>query len=233
MNCASCAKTPGNPLRCGQCKISVYCSAECQKTDWPFHRRLCKPPASTTQPPQQPKAPSQAPVPAKTATVIKTGESEMAEEKLDWYRHREWRPEEKVEFVPAKISDSTSSMPKSTSKSAWNAADTWEEKDMTTWARQWLETHLTQNSPLGNLTLEKISGDASACFVRGKLRYLFDLEISLKIGKTEIKISDFCDHEEEPQVSKLPRDFAGVEEFKAWIVSKRQAFVAAYQQTVI
>ena len=28
--------------RCGRCKIVRYCSPECQKKDWEFHKKSCK-----------------------------------------------------------------------------------------------------------------------------------------------------------------------------------------------
>ena len=43
-NCASaCAE---KVLRCGVCKQATYCSAACQKEDWPFHKRTCAKPAA-------------------------------------------------------------------------------------------------------------------------------------------------------------------------------------------
>lgn len=28
--------------RCSRCKISYYCSSDCQQTEWPYHRQFCK-----------------------------------------------------------------------------------------------------------------------------------------------------------------------------------------------
>ena len=234
--CSSCGKNPGTPLRCGQCKSTVYCSAECQRSDWPFHRRICKPqvaatPVTNSKPAETPKPP---------AAALPT-EKTKEDESLDWYRHREWRPQDKQEFVPAKIEikeqvvGGTDTATRAAGKSAWNGAETWEEKDMTSWARSWLETNLTEQvGQSGEVTVQKVSGDASLCFVRGKLRYLFDLEISLKVGNGEVHVSDFSDHEETPE-TKCPRDFSAdrVRELKEWIGNKRQTFVVAYQKTAI
>ncbi|EPY29578.1 MYND finger domain-like protein [Strigomonas culicis] len=33
---------PGTALmRCSRCKVAKYCSAECQKSDWKFHKQVC------------------------------------------------------------------------------------------------------------------------------------------------------------------------------------------------
>jgi hypothetical protein len=39
--CATCA-TPGADNHCGACKDIHYCSAACQKKDWPLHKLACK-----------------------------------------------------------------------------------------------------------------------------------------------------------------------------------------------
>lgn len=39
--CAACG-TAGNPKICIGCKNQYYCSAECQKADWPRHKPVCK-----------------------------------------------------------------------------------------------------------------------------------------------------------------------------------------------
>jgi len=30
-------------MRCSRCKVSIYCSNECQVSDWPYHRTKCTP----------------------------------------------------------------------------------------------------------------------------------------------------------------------------------------------
>ncbi|KAJ3485125.1 hypothetical protein NLI96_g5167 [Meripilus lineatus] len=43
--CQNCwvSKGPGVTFsRCGACKIDIYCSKECQKKAWPFHKEKCK-----------------------------------------------------------------------------------------------------------------------------------------------------------------------------------------------
>ncbi|KIY44237.1 hypothetical protein FISHEDRAFT_52392 [Fistulina hepatica ATCC 64428] len=42
--CEFCRATSDQPLRCcSRCHIVRYCSQECQRTDWPQHKRLCEP----------------------------------------------------------------------------------------------------------------------------------------------------------------------------------------------
>jgi hypothetical protein len=40
--CGACKKVPQNPKRCGRCRSIVYCSDECQRSNWPQHKLLCK-----------------------------------------------------------------------------------------------------------------------------------------------------------------------------------------------
>jgi micrococcal nuclease len=40
-HCANCARANAS-LACGQCKTSTYCSAQCQRTDWPQHSDDCE-----------------------------------------------------------------------------------------------------------------------------------------------------------------------------------------------
>ncbi len=40
--CSACRKPAGEKMmRCGKCKVTGYCSAECQKEDWPTHKLIC------------------------------------------------------------------------------------------------------------------------------------------------------------------------------------------------
>jgi MYND finger protein len=40
--CQSCSKLVTNHQRCSRCHMTYYCSTECQKVDWPEHKKLCK-----------------------------------------------------------------------------------------------------------------------------------------------------------------------------------------------
>jgi len=33
-------------MRCGRCRKTLYCSAECQRKQWPIHKAICKPDVS-------------------------------------------------------------------------------------------------------------------------------------------------------------------------------------------
>ena len=44
MQCFVCTKPESESLRllcCTRCKSAAYCSAECQKADWKFHKKVC------------------------------------------------------------------------------------------------------------------------------------------------------------------------------------------------
>ncbi len=40
--CGACKTVPQNPKRCGRCRSIVYCSVECQRSNWPQHKLLCR-----------------------------------------------------------------------------------------------------------------------------------------------------------------------------------------------
>lgn len=40
--CARCGLEKSNLQRCGRCRDATYCSKECQKSHWEFHRPLCE-----------------------------------------------------------------------------------------------------------------------------------------------------------------------------------------------
>ena len=44
--CSICGQTEGQLKNCGRCGVKKYCSAECQKMDWPRHKDQCTPRAS-------------------------------------------------------------------------------------------------------------------------------------------------------------------------------------------
>ncbi|THH30139.1 hypothetical protein EUX98_g4036 [Antrodiella citrinella] len=40
--CGSCGKTDGSLKYCGKCHTVKYCSPECQRKDWPLHKKTCR-----------------------------------------------------------------------------------------------------------------------------------------------------------------------------------------------
>ncbi len=45
--CSHCGKLPpegrSQPFqRCGRCKLAVYCQVDCQRANWPSHKKYCK-----------------------------------------------------------------------------------------------------------------------------------------------------------------------------------------------
>lgn len=70
--------------------------------------------------------------------------------------------------------------------SAWNQGNTFEEKDMTAWAKGRLEALLANVTAtvdagvVSSSAVSGLSGDASIAVVRGAKRYIFDFNFSLK-----------------------------------------------------
>mmetsp|Transcript_6531 Transcript_6531/g.16089 ORF Transcript_6531/g.16089 Transcript_6531/m.16089 type:complete len:262 (+) Transcript_6531:56-841(+) len=121
--------------------------------------------------------------PAKTE-VVKDDE----DEKIEWYRHREWKPAEpKQEFAPSKLDQPVAvandvGTQKKAEASQWNVAGTWEERNMIGWAKAELASLLVGVSAdmdgKGLVKVDKIDsieGDCSIPIVRGRPRYIFDL----------------------------------------------------------
>eukprot|EP00612_Vaucheria_litorea_P006995 CAMPEP_0171472678 /NCGR_PEP_ID=MMETSP0946-20130122/1412_1 /TAXON_ID=109269 /ORGANISM="Vaucheria litorea, Strain CCMP2940" /LENGTH=292 /DNA_ID=CAMNT_0012002343 /DNA_START=349 /DNA_END=1227 /DNA_ORIENTATION=- len=126
------------------------------------------------------------------------GYKKTADGRITTYFNRDLSEEEKNligNIAPKKIhvSDQNSIQNLSSrGESAWNTAGTWEEKNVTSWAKDRLE-ELIKNIkivlPKGTLAIKElnISGDASITFSRGKRRYLY--EFSIKFD-WEIKIEE-------------------------------------------
>ncbi|GLD98104.1 hypothetical protein PINS_up006801 [Pythium insidiosum] len=76
--------------------------------------------------------------------------------------------------------------------SAWNVGNTFEEKDMTAWAKTTIEGLLSGiSTPLGSIPgtikvteVSELKGDASIAVVRGKKRYIFDFTFALSCTAT-------------------------------------------------
>lgn len=48
--CILCGKVPPKPLRCSRCRLTYYCSKECQKSDWKNHKKNCLPKETSAAP---------------------------------------------------------------------------------------------------------------------------------------------------------------------------------------
>ena len=213
--CGNCGKTPSSPLRCGNCKEAVYCSGECQKEDWQFHKRLCKKPNKIESQKNTQKTQSNKTVRPKNRSKSPPSPSSP----LSWYRHREWKPENKLDFAPKPLSTDTS-VSQPVIGSAWNAAGTWEEKEMSGFAKNWLN----ENIP----GIEKVTVDASIPLVRGKHRYLFDAQFDCTFEGKKFNVSDFSDSECQPSV-KTNNGQSILPQFLQFLKKKRQDFIKIYQ----
>jgi len=191
-HCHNCHKDITKPLRCGVCKKVSYCSAQCQREDWRYHKRTCQKPEPPKEKPKQDERKTPSEPKAKRVEEDKVVESD---ENLTWYRHREWKPEEgKKEFKPTQIVSETAVQSREAevapmAGSAWNKAGTWEDKDVTTEARRTLKEKLSEPSaPVdvagGSLSMEgvdSVEGDASKPVIRGRQRHMFELSFKVKL----------------------------------------------------
>jgi len=212
--CQNCDTDIKKALRCGVCKKVSYCSAKCQKEDWQFHKRNCKKPEEP-----KPKAEAERRPPPKPSSEEKEKRKKEEtvvedEETFNWYRHREWKPENKQDFKPSQIeaAAATSQAPAdgSVAGSAWNKAGTWEEKDVTALAKTTLKDTLSGLPDVdvagGSLVcdgIDNVEGDASKPVIRNKLRHIFDLSFKVDFtfrwmdsdgqrqAKGHMKIADF------------------------------------------
>merc|ERR1712032_717307 len=116
--CHNCMKDIEKPLRCGVCKKVSYCSQQCQKSDWSYHKRNCKKPeepkpkASTEEKRAKKEANEEKRRREADEKVVDEGEGEN----LSWYKHRDWKPtnEPKQEFKPVAITEADSAAANST-----------------------------------------------------------------------------------------------------------------------
>ncbi|CAI5741578.1 unnamed protein product [Hyaloperonospora brassicae] len=99
------------------------------------------------------------------------------------------------DIAPKKVDDLHAVQIKSVDGgSAWNQGNTFEEKDMTTWAKAKLETLVSGvSAPLGpggdgvvtSVKVSDLEGDASIAVVRGAKRYIFDFAFTLACTLTQ------------------------------------------------
>lgn len=227
LTCPNCYKelAPGQGMRCTRCKKVSYCSRKCQAEDWQFHKRVCfKEEPAKARDPAPPSRPKPDAKKAREEKVVVEDDDDVG----TWYKHREWKPEQKKEFKPTQVQDGqqvAAPQKAPTAGSVWNAAGTWEDSDETEWAKSRLPQMLVGLQEdlaggRGSLEVEKVdnvAGDASVSVVRGTSRYLFDLTFTVhvvarwmgaggsKTAKAKIKILEFTDN--------LVHDFVEAEGF--------------------
>lgn len=102
----------------------------------------------------------------------------------------------------AAVSTAATTSGSSSNGSAWNAANTWEEKDYTQWAKDKLTSLIVIDESIGlpstvpyNIKVRKVSdiqGHAQIAHVRGKARYIyeFSLDLSFTISSTDANKKD-------------------------------------------
>eukprot|EP00397_Hematodinium_sp_SG-2012_P048309 GEMP01055293.1.p1 GENE.GEMP01055293.1~~GEMP01055293.1.p1 ORF type:complete len:353 (+),score=69.11 GEMP01055293.1:88-1146(+) len=201
-HCANCHETPAKPVRCATCKTTLYCNQNCQKADWRFHKRICKKsddkkdadqknvqskPSDDNAAPKSSK--DNAGSPPKTSTsstkksVVEKSVVEKNDEKIDWYRHRETKLPSCPNSAPKKITNAEDTRVSPEQGSVWNAAGTWEDKDVTKWADDEITKRCTTevSSKFGLIRTRSVvnKGDASITVIRGSTRYLFDFFITV------------------------------------------------------
>uniref|UniRef100_A0A7S3GS10 Activator of Hsp90 ATPase AHSA1-like N-terminal domain-containing protein n=1 Tax=Spumella elongata TaxID=89044 RepID=A0A7S3GS10_9STRA len=118
------------------------------------------------------------------------------------YFHRTLSPEEMAligDITPKAITvtaDATATG-KIASGSAWNSAQTWEERDCTKWAMEKLPTLFENKEDLAKANqfivqikrLSNSQGSAQIAHVRGKARFIYELSFDLEFSVTDEKTS--------------------------------------------
>lgn len=115
------------------------------------------------------------------------------------YFHRTLSPEDTAligDITPKPISSSTTATAASAAAnpagrtalegSAWNAAQTWEERDCTSWGKNKLrEVFASSSSASGDVSFveaSKVEGNASITHVRGRARFMYDWNFTVEVS---------------------------------------------------
>lgn len=102
----------------------------------------------------------------------------------------------RIEEVPAAESGTVAP-----GASAWNKAGTWEERDVTAWAKESLEQALLNTSftfpalapgALASITNAIVDGTASYATVRGKKRYIYEFKLTVHWVVTKLPDDGVC-----------------------------------------
>ena len=182
VKCANCGDTEAVLKACQRCKKVAYCGARCQRDDWRFHKRVCCPPKDSKkkEPPAKPKPPRKT-----TPAKVESSDDDDDDEPLTWYKHRETKlPDSNVQHVRLPSEENLNR--KDSAGSAWNAAGTWEERDVLPKVRERIETVVKRVSDRdfgsGVISVDRVksvTGDASVGVIRGKARQFLDVKIEV------------------------------------------------------
>eukprot|EP01055_Gregarina_sp_Pseudo9_P003500 Gregarina_sp_Pseudo_9__3499@NODE_3664_length_589_cov_18_789091_g3352_i0_p1_GENE_NODE_3664_length_589_cov_18_789091_g3352_i0NODE_3664_length_589_cov_18_789091_g3352_i0_p1_ORF_typecomplete_len165_score30_57Aha1_N/PF09229_11/0_00062_NODE_3664_length_589_cov_18_789091_g3352_i037531 len=145
----------------------------------------------------------------------------MGEEKLKKeYSYTYWKRDLDAKSAvaaasPQKIDSPLAPTASKFGKSAWNSANTWEERDISADLSGKLGRYLVEWFDSQSLPLTDVENDearASICIVRGKPRMGFELAFSgtLKSGGT-FKCREFCDYDDsfDLEVTDAPKAAVG------------------------
>mmetsp|Transcript_1683 Transcript_1683/g.2348 ORF Transcript_1683/g.2348 Transcript_1683/m.2348 type:complete len:199 (-) Transcript_1683:642-1238(-) len=111
------------------------------------------------------------------------------------YFHRTLSPEDSAligDITPKPIVESTGTTTsgKISNASAWNAAQTWEERDVSSWAESKLSKVLNENLStikVGNYSVkfasfDDVKGEAQITHIRGTARFLYEMSFCFKFS---------------------------------------------------
>ena len=88
--CANCAKEGAKMLTCSVCKKTAYCSRECQKEDWQFHKRTCKKPEDKTKKDGKSSESNKTSAPKKPKKAAEPApDDDDDDEPITWYARRQ------------------------------------------------------------------------------------------------------------------------------------------------
>ena len=134
------------------------------------------------------KEPSKPKPPKKTTACKVESSDDDDDEPLTWYKHRETKlPDSNVQHVKLPSTPSEENLNrKDSAGSAWNAAGTWEERDVLPKVRERIESVVKRVSDRdfgsGVISVDRVksvTGDASVGVIRGKARQFLDVKIEV------------------------------------------------------
>ncbi|CAK9030393.1 unnamed protein product [Durusdinium trenchii] len=176
--CSGCGKPLQRIHRCSQCRAVSYCDSKCQKADWYFHKRRCRPaelPLDRTS----------------TADAVKAAAPKESEELATMMRKESAR----ATPTPSRERTKPMALKNQPSDSKPRAGRNWEEIDLLPWSRQTLKRLLDGAAAREGLPplrvdfedaghvevsgVQEIDGLASLWPNQGERRHLFDLSFEV------------------------------------------------------